>query len=249
MDAILQVLREAVTPVNLPFTALMGLVLGYWLLVMIGCLSADHGDASVDLEAGGTDLHVEGTDAGLDLDGASTDVDLHHGHGNLHGSHLEGGLHVFQPLLRFLHAGDIPLVPLLSLFAFFLWLQSLLYNHYFNSGGHWGLGLLLVLPNLVITAVLIHYLARPLKHLFRAMNQDASQSKPIVGAICTVTTGEVTPQFGQGIIETKGAPLLLHIRTTGDEVLRRGESAIVIAQSKDKGIYQVTRFQQLKLEN
>lgn len=249
MDAMLQVLREAVTPVNLPFTALLGLVLGYWLLVMIGCLSADHGDASADLDTGGADLDVEGAQADLGLEGGGTEVDLHHGPGHLHGSHLEGGLHVFHPLLRFLHAGDIPLLPLLSLFAFFLWLQALLYNHHFNPGGHWGLGLLLVPPNLVITAVLIHYLARPLKHLFRSMNQDASQSKPIVGAICTVTTGEVTPQFGQGIIETKGAPLLLHIRTTGDEVLRRGESAIVIAQSKDKGIYQVTRFQQLKLES
>ena len=57
-----------------------------------------------------------------------------------------------------------------------------------------------------------------------------------------MTTSQVTPTFGQLEIKTKGAPILVNVRTTSDTVLKKGDNAIVYDEDKEKGVYFVEKY-------
>jgi hypothetical protein len=228
MDALNQIYREAMHPVNVLFTLGLLVVVMYWLLVILGCFGGDegHADASGSLEA-----HADGLDLHADGD---------HGSGGGHeGAPMaQGGT---QMLLRFLHVGDVPLMPLLSIALLCLWVASLLANHYLNPGRTLGLAAILLPPNLLLAAVVVHFLAKPLKIAFRAMNQDAAAPAPIAGSLCRIITATADQEFGEAIIERDGAPLQIHVRTAG-EVLRDGDRALVVQETEEPGIFLVTLF-------
>lgn len=247
MDAIAQVFQAAFQPVNLLFTGFLALALVYWLLVILGCLGSEDVDAgqadlSTDL---GTEVHADlDTDVHADLD-TDADMDAGGGGGEPQFHPVQGVLHAAQPVLRFLHLGDVPVMPLLSLMALCLWILALLGNHHFNPQQRWALAALLFIPNLLVTCVLVHYLAYPLKKLFKAMNQDPDAPRPIVGSLCRVITLQATPEFGEAIIESKGAPLQIHVRTAGGQVLQHGDQAIVISENKDAGTFKIAGLKAL----
>src|SRR5689334_13025861 len=49
----LEVFSEAIRPINLPFTILLGIVVLYWILVAVGAFGLDFGaDGDIDADAG-----------------------------------------------------------------------------------------------------------------------------------------------------------------------------------------------------
>jgi hypothetical protein len=80
------------------------------------------------------------------------------------------------------------------------------------------------------------------------MNRDADAPKPIIGSICKIITPKADAEFGEAIIEAKGAPIQIHVRTSGSEVLNEGQHAIVISEDKEQGTFNITGFAKLKLE-
>lgn len=219
----LEVLREAVAPVNLPFTILLGLVVGYWLLVSIGLLDMD-ADATPDFHA---------------------DVHLPHGGGASHAVDLHGASEGFQgtvkSALQFLNIGNVPAMIVLSIMSLSFWTWSMIGNHYFNEGSAMR-ALVLFAPNLVLTILLTKLLTSPLKRLFQTLNREYEEHKPVVGRTCMITTNEVTDKFGQAQIDTSGAPLLINVRTFGDTILKKGESALIIKEDKENNIYTVAKL-------
>ena len=270
MEVFVEIFQEAMQAVNLPLTGFLTVCMLYWGLVLAGCLG--HGDADAGhLDAGG-DLHADTGDLDLghgDLDGghgldAAGGLDVDAGHVDLHGAEAHspdsghdagaspshGWASFLQPWLRFMHLGEVPLVPLLSLMALSLWMIALWSNHMFNPEHRWGRAALLFVPNLAITSVFVHFLALPLKKLFRALNRDPEAPQPIVGSICRVITQTASAEFGAATIECHGAPLQIHVRTIGEEVLKEGDHAVVISENATLGTYNVTGLKaiQHKLE-
>src|SRR5688572_15582018 len=96
---------EALRPVNLPFTALLGMVTFYWILVSLGALDFH------------SEPHVEvGHDADLDVqaDGA---------HGDAHGS-VDGAQGAVKSALQFLNFGNVPTMIVVTVLALSLWVCS-----------------------------------------------------------------------------------------------------------------------------
>jgi hypothetical protein len=232
---------------NLPFTVMLFVVLFYWGFVLLGIFDLNTGDASLETDAGmdgGVEAELTadgGMDGGAESD-VSAEADVH-----ADGVEAEGGdwLHSTG---HFLHVGAMPVMVPLSLLSLCLWTLGVLSTHYLNPAGRWGLALALTGGNLLVSAVLTRYLGWPLRWLFAALNKDYDQAGPVVGRICRVTTGEVNPVFGQATLETRGSPITLSVRTTGDEVLHRGDEALVIQHDKKSDSYRITRFKNLKLE-
>ena len=217
-------LYEALRPVNLPFTALMVLVTFYWVLVGLGALDFDSEPA---LEAGhATDIHAGG-DAG--------------GHGGADLSH-EGAIHgALKSVLQFLNFGDVPSMIVVSVMALSFWTISMISNHYLNEGGLWR-ALVLLIPNLVLTALITKAATAPLKKLFSALNREYEEHKPVVGRTCTILTSEVTDRFGQAQIDTAGSPLLINVRTFGEATFAKGESALIIKEDKENNLFTVAKL-------
>jgi hypothetical protein len=216
MESLTEVLRASLALHNLPFTVLLVIVVGYWLLVCVGFL---------DWNA---------TDPGMEWNG----------HGDVS---VEGG--ALQSVLRFIHAGEAPLMAILSVLALCAWAFSVLANHYLNPGGGLLMAGALLIPNLVISLVLTRVLTKPMRAVFKALNRDYDEAVPIVGQVCQVITGEVTSTFGQATLETRGAPLTLQVRVDEAERLQRGDRALIIGEDKEKQVFRVVRYQEPKLED
>jgi hypothetical protein len=246
----LEVLTESVLLANLPFTALLGAVVAYWLMVAIGFLHFDGGaDAHADI-GGDADFHAEApgdvhgdAHAGVDGDAhADADADA-----DAHGAGHQG-LGFLSHVLHFVNIGEVPVMIVVSVLSLWMWLFSMLATHYFSQGSILR-ALACAVPNVALSLVVTRYLTWPLKKFFGALNREYDEHQPLVGRTCTVMTGEVTGDFGQAQIETRGAPLLVQARASDGQPLRKGETGLVVREDKKKSIYYVVKVTADKLED
>jgi hypothetical protein len=236
IEAVLNVMKAALLPVNMPFTILLGGVTLYWLLVIAGALDFELGGHDIDVDTGG---HAGDVSGGHEVDGghaAHDGHDIHHGTG------------VFQGFLQFLHIGDAPLMIVLSIMSVLGWMFAMLANVSFNAGNSLLIGLGLVVPNLVFTCVATNIIMRPIANFVRSLNQDAEKAPPIVGLVAEVTTSEVTEKFGMGLVHIKGAPLAIQIRNLREDKFGKGERVLVIQEDRQNHTFEVVKYNQTELE-
>lgn len=217
------------------FTIALGIVIVYWLFVLIGALDIDlfGGDVDVDVSGaakgigdvltggakGGTEAAIEALHAGGDAGGEiGGDAD-----GDLDG----GGLwHV-------LGLGDVPVTISVSLITVLAWVGSLLAMHYLGIGGWWALVVLVVA--VVIALPIAALLIRPLAPVFAV--QEGKSNADYIGHVCTVTTGRVDNSFGQATIEDGGTVLDIAVRCELPGKLARGDKALIIEFDRERQAY------------
>ena len=207
-----EVCQAAVAAVNLPYTVFLGLILLYWLTVIVGALDLDL--FNVDLEAD--------VDADVDVDAPGL-----------------GG--VGLAALRFFHVGDMPLMLLLSFFALSLWVLSLLSNDYLRNQSLLVAGLL-CMPNVFASLFVTKVVTLPFRALFKTLRHERRAAPEIVGLACVVKTSKVDASMGQAEMARNGAPLLLNVRTADGDVLNQGEEALIIDFNEHTNTYTVARL-------
>ena len=191
------------------FTIALGIVLLYWVSVLVGALDLDL--------FGGHDVDVGGGhDAGV---GGSHDAGGHDA-----GDHdAEGG-----GLWHALGLGDVPITISASVIVLVAWVTSVLIMAYVVEAfdlPRWLGGLLLplaILFALPVTALLV----RPLRPVFAI--KEGKSNADYVGHTCTVTTGHVDNEFGQATVEDGGTVLIVAIRCDATGKLARGDKALII---------------------
>jgi hypothetical protein len=227
----LELWQHAISPINLPFTVLLGLVLFYWAMVILGFLDMDHAHADFGVN-GHVDGHIEG--------------DVH--------AHADSDVHTGQPgmfsgFLQFLHMGEMPFMIVVSILSVALWAGSLLLNYYFNPGLALTTAVLILVPLFVVAVVVTHYAALPIKKMYQLMERDYDTHKSVIGQVGNVVTSEVTPCFGQIEIMRSGAPVTLNARTSEGKVLKKGDKALVTEASKDRKTFSVIKYEPTELED
>lgn len=214
-----EILREAIAIHNLPVTVFLGVILLYWLFVMVGFLEAD---------MDGMDLHAGDVHAG----------DLHH---DVHVGASEGGFWVGCG--RFLHLGEVPLMIMMSFLALFMWVISVLANYYLNgSPGDRspGLALVLLVPNFLVSLLLTRVAVSPLRKVFAAMHKTETEAEKVIGREGRVISAQVDDRYGQVEIITKSAPLLVNARTAPHgSPIAKGTQVIVFSAAEDHSFYLV----------
>lgn len=138
--------------------------------------------------------------------------------------------------LDFINLGEVPIMVALSVFSLCLWTCSLIANFYFTDHQA-GLALASLLPNLIVSALFTRYITLPLRPLFRMLREAEGNALPLIGQPCRITTSTANPTFGQAEVETKGAPLLIDVRTLDGVALPRGANAIIFREDHERGIY------------
>ncbi len=183
------------------FTVPLGVVLVYWLLVLLGALDLeilDFGEVADAADAGSAD--------GLGTDGDAGDT---------------GDTGVLDVLgLR-----GVPTTFALSILIFLAWLLCLAASQTLDiEGGLLGAGTALLSLGLAVPCAALA--VRPLRRLFHT--DRAIENRSLVGKVCTVATLRVDERYGQAEIADGGAGLLVQVRSTQpDNGLRRGDQAIV----------------------
>lgn len=210
-----ELFQESIRPVNLPYTMLFGLTLFYWASYLVGVVGSDLLDFDFDAD-------LEG-DAGADLDGVG-----------------DGGGSVLGALMRFVYAADVPITVIVSVLSAVMWVYSLLANRFLGPVSE-TIVLLISIPILLGGIVTTKIVLMPFVPLLKKAFDESSDTIPVIGKLCVVSSLEATEKHGQAEVPLKGSPLLLNVRTGAGVVMKKGEEAVVFAKEED-GIYLIAPF-------
>lgn len=205
-----ELFQVSISPNQILLTLLLGLVVCYWLLVILGALDFD------------TDIPDDFGDG---------DADAHHGHGvNTGGVWLTAG--------RLFGFSQVPIIVWLSFMILFMWFVSLVLNQKWNAEADTLKALLLVLPNFAISAIATKLVTLPVAKLFKAMTDADTEAEEVIGRTGTIVSMEADERYGQLEIVAKGAPLLINVRTQpGAPALLKGTQAQVTTAGPDNAFY------------
>lgn len=190
------------------YTALLGLVLFYWLLAIVGL---------VDFEAGGLEIEAD-----LQADADVSDL------GTLAGYLVALGINGVPFSIV------VSLMVLLSwLFSCLLgmWLLPLVPTALLSAVAGTAVLLLCPLFALPITARVI----RPMRGLF--VTHNAMSNQELVGRICKVLTSRVDETFGRAEVSTRGASVNISVWAETPNELVKGSLARIIDYDPDRQRY------------
>ena len=138
---------------------------------------------------------------------------------------------VFDGVLKFVNAQDVPIMFILSLLTLYMWVIAIASNYYLNGGQSEMMALGFLCLNFIVSVLLVKYSTQPLRPMFRAIKNDQEHQEPLIGSSGFVKSRVLDESFGQcEITRPNGAPALLNCRLASEEKpLVRGDEILVIA--------------------
>ena len=181
------------------FTIGLGVIIGFWMLVILGLFDLEFFEVAVDLDID-TDVSQIGGIAGLLTTLGLTGVPI---------TVVISLLILNSWFICYFASKLIPNFPdLISL------LQTLL---------NIAIAIFSFLLSIPITARMI----RPLRGFFRKLNQDPL-SKSLIGKTCRIRSSRADSDFGEAECILNGASLIVKVRTSGEQPLKTGDNAVII---------------------
>jgi hypothetical protein len=192
-------IRECFLTVNLPVTMMLLVVLVYWVMVIAGAIGLDAIDLDVDADAD--------VDADFDVDGDG----------------------LFGNAIEFLYLGEVPVVIVGSFFVVFMWIVTVLSNHYLNEQQSILVMAMWLLPNMLLSLLATRISVMPFSKMFRNYDKAEFTRDEMIGKIGIVKSSEVTPDFGQLEIQQAGPEHVLNVRTKHGTSLGKGDAAKIVS--------------------
>jgi hypothetical protein len=221
------------------FTIPLGVVVGYWLTVMVGAvgvdlLDGDIGDFALGAKAGAGGA-LEGGLKGAVEGGTKAAVEA-----GAKGA-LEGSAKAGTSFLEVLGFGGVPVTVSVSFVVFLSWLMSLAFARPAQAAlgalpgalVSGGLAALCFTVGLGLAGLVV----RPLRPLFAV--QQAPRRAELMGRVCVIASGRVDGKFGHATFEDGGAGLLLNVVCDKANALKRGEKALILAYDAAREAYEV----------
>ena len=139
--------------------------------------------------------------------------------------------------LRILNLGRVPVMIWLMAFAWIYWAVSLAAWHLWDVGSFLdttGHTVQLAARNALASLVLTKMATEPLKDLFES--KQAPGGADLIGQPCEVWSHHADASFGQGRFQREGSPLLMRIRTSGQN-MEKGEIGIIASYDEGTNVY------------
>lgn len=208
-----EIWEQAILAHNLPLTILLGLVIIFWLLAVLGTVDIDALDVDFD-----TDI-----DGDLDSDVSPHDIGF------------LGGL------MKFVNATDVPVMMVLSLLTLFMWVIAILSNSAFNPNQSGFIAGGLIIGNLIVSCIIVKFITKPLIPFFKAFKKGENDDEPVVGRIGTVKSRIIDSKYGQvEIPRDNGAPAIVNCRMAdGHSPLTRGSKVLVFDKDSENKLFVV----------
>ncbi|MEP4077910.1 hypothetical protein [Haloferula sp.] len=200
----------ATSPGVLPFSFLLGCMVAFWVVCMIGSLDFDIID--IDFSEGGADSGQGGT--------------------------LFGG--TLRWLFRFVHGDVIPLPALASFLLVFEWGCIMLGNHFWNPEKDLERAMVIAGWSLIPSFVLTRTVGFFLRPMFVILRGTEGEAKPVIGRHGKVRSKILDARSGQVEVEDPEVPLLINARTAADaDPLYKGDPVVVASHDRDHDTYLV----------
>ncbi len=197
-------------------SALLMIVVFYWLLALIGLVDFETG--------GGVDLDID-ADPDLHVDGDATDIS------------------VLASYMVALGLNGVPFSVVVSLLVLISWTVSCLLAEWLLpwmpiTPIRYAIGTGVLLVSIGFAILLTARIVRPMRKLF--VSHSAISNASIVGQTCKVVTGSVSETFGRAEVATQGTPLNIRVWARTPNLLCKGSSARIVDYEEGSGRYEIT---------
>lgn len=194
------------------YTLFLGVVVLYWLVVIVGFIGLDILDFDADLDI---------------------EAEIPHAGGALHAilNHLNIGKVPLTIIISFMS---------LKMWVLALIYNSILggWSAGLFAGAAVLFGIVAFLVFFFVSLFLTGMSTAPLKKLFEI--NTTTGGAELLGMDCVVKSSKVTATFGQAEIQIKNSFMLLSVRCDEENQLSKGDTAVVAAYDAEKNTYQVT---------
>jgi hypothetical protein len=207
------------------FTGLVGLMLFYWLSVIMGALDIDFLSPAPGHADIGADAHVD-SDVGIS-------------------GHAPHGIH------NFISLGKVPVTIIFSAFTFVGWLlcmvgEMLLRGPISSVAGDIVYGLAITPAVLVLAFFITGVVVRPLRGMFSLVTEHAGTS--LHGRMVRITSRSANSTFGTAICDNAGAGIIMNVVCRDGITIKRDEMAVVVEYDAAKQTYLVAPFSHMPMD-
>lgn len=229
--------HRIIEPGMLPYTVILGLVVLYWLIVIIGVIDIDF----LDFGDFGLDSVIDGAGEGL-VEGAAEGVTEG---GALTESAAGGSSGAIHSILSFLNLGRVPITVIISFLSLKMWILAYLYYFYVYAKLSLSIPAIILSIGLfsvifIVSLFLTGLTTRPFRKLFHHATTHGHHN--LMGQICKIKTTEVTSDFGQAELRVDNSFLLLSVRCKDGTQFTKGDEAVVTSYNPEKDLYEIKKM-------
>lgn len=221
MDDVLNILFNPLP--NAIMTVLTGISLLYWLFTMLMGDGIDFGNADFDFDGG----DLQDVDASHDVD-SSTDHDT-----------PEPSF--FSKAMEFINIGKAPMMVIVTLFKFIGWIITIASSLLFELGKYGAKSVLILLPVLILTYFLMHYVTIPVVKLYQKVGYMGEEAIDFLGRTGLMKSTIQGDSLGSVEIRIKEDLIRLNVKSINGDKINYGDEVIVLNEEKNKKYYLVQR--------
>lgn len=171
-------------------------------------------------------IDIDSIDIDLDVDlDADVDVEI-------------GGL---ASVLSFFNIGHMPLMVFITFFSLPLWTLTLIINDLLGFHSFL-LQLMIFLPVAFGSLFIAKILTIPIARFYRRVKQNTEAVENLVGRVCTAKLRITSSRKGQVEIKSNGTSVLISALTRADDVVEKGDTALIIDQATDSNHYYIEPY-------
>ena len=122
-----------------------------------------------------------------------------------------------------------------------MWFVGININYYLGIESTW-IGLLLLIPNFILSLFIVKIFSRPLSYFYKQVNHKGEPEIDFLGRRCVVFSTLDDLKTGQIQLSVNGDPIRLSARSNTDEKLMAGQEAVIVSESVDKKYYLIEKF-------
>lgn len=231
-----EILQNLLHPLpNAVMTVIMGILILYWLFVLISGTGVEDLDIGLDLDA---DM-----DVGIPT-GDVVDIDIN---GEAKIPDMETDMAVgkepgfFMHFLEFINIGKVPFMLIITTLKFFMWIGSLITTSFINvvSWGAWSL--LILIPIGIVSIFFTKFATNPMAKFFEEIGYRGEKEIDFFGCAGKMLSNIEGAKIGTAEFIIDKNPIKLNVLSFDGQELKYGDLVIIIEESKDKKIYYVSR--------
>ncbi|MGI0118385.1 hypothetical protein [Zooshikella sp. RANM57] len=171
----------------------------------------------------------------LDIDILDLDIDID---GDVEFTGLTGSI---SGLLISCGLTGVPLTIVISLLVLLSWIITYFTDFFLlqllePNWIHHLLGLACIVISFLISVPITAHIIQPLRPLFQTHD---SRLGSIVGTTCIVTSSKVDEHFGRAEIKKDNDVIIIHIRSSEPNSIRKGDNVLIIDCDTERNIYNV----------
>ncbi|MEH0155219.1 hypothetical protein V6R21_13820 [Limibacter armeniacum] len=147
---------------------------------------------------------------------------------------VDGEIGAMAQVLHYFNIGELPLMIIFSFWFLFMWVGSVLTNHYLGNDS-WLIAGAILIPNAFVSLMLTKYATKPFQKAFSHLTKEEDTS--VIGKECKLIIPASLDKKGQAEVYTSGYHQRVYVKPLDDKKLQKGDTALIIEFDEQQKCY------------